>query len=145
MGFLILNIKTRQKKRLISTKDNSKKKIDNSNLIYIAANAAEEKKGENIVLLDVSRLTVLSDYFLIITAKSSSQIEAIASNIEEELVKMNCQLISKEGFIESNWTVLDFGNIIVHIMREKEREYYKLERFWCNATTIDKKQWKKAS
>ncbi|OGI20191.1 MAG: ribosome silencing factor [Candidatus Melainabacteria bacterium RIFCSPHIGHO2_02_FULL_34_12] len=111
----------------------------------MAANAAEEKKGENILLLDVSRLTVVSSCFLIITAKSQPQIQAIASNIEEELSKLNYKLISKEGFVDSNWVVLDFGDLVVHIMTEKERNYYKLERFWSNARTIDQKQWKKAS
>ena len=52
-------------------------------------------------------------------------------------------MISKEGFVGSNWIVLDFGNLIVHIMSEKERNYYKLERFWSNGIIIDKKKWEK--
>jgi len=128
-------------------KKSSKKKPGNYELkiAYIAANAAEEKKGENILLLDVSRLTIVSDYFLIITAKSTPQIHAIANYIEEKLSKFNYHLISKEGFINSTWTILDFGNVVVHIMTEKERNYYKLERFWSNAISINNKQWKKAS
>ena len=96
-------------------------------------------------MLDVKKLTVISDYFLIITAKSTTQVEAIARYIEDELDKLNYKLISKEGFVMSNWTVLDFGNLVVHIMTEKERDYYKLERFWSNATSIENKLWKKAS
>ena len=140
-----MSIKTNRKKRTLNKKNDSKQKDNNLNLIFIAANAAEEKKGEDIVLLDVSKLTVISDFFLIVTAKSSPQIEAIAKFIEEKLNTTGCRLILREGFVASNWVVLDFGNLVVHIMTQKEREYYKLERFWSNATFIEKKQWKKAS
>ena len=112
---------------------------------FIAANAANEKQGENILLLDVSKLTVISDYFLIVTAKSTPQIEAISKYIEETLFNFNYRLVSKEGFVGSNWVVLDFGNLVVHIMNEKERNYYKLEKFWSNASIFDKKKWEKAS
>lgn len=139
----ILNIKSnRQKKKL---KENLVNKNDDLNIAYIAAKCAEEKKGENILLLDVSKLTTISDYFLIITAKSTAQIEAISKLIEEKLTEVNYNLISKEGFVASNWIVLDFGNLVVHIMTEKERQYYKLERFWSNALLIDNKLWEKAS
>ncbi|MBI3590401.1 MAG: ribosome silencing factor [Candidatus Melainabacteria bacterium] len=122
-------------------------KEENNDLMfaYTAAKAAEEKKGEKVLLLDVSRLTVVADYFLIISAKSTPQIQALANHIEERLTKFNYQMISKEGFIDSNWIVLDFGNLVVHIMHERERDYYKLERFWSNAVLIDNKAWKKAS
>ena len=141
---MILKFKTKRKKRTVQKK--SVKKLENNNLkfLHLAASAAEEKKGEDILLLDVSKLTVISDYFMIITAKSTAQIQALANNIKEQLAKNDLKLISKEGFTDSTWVVLDFGNIIVHIMREQERNYYKLERFWSNATVIDSKPWKKA-
>ena len=132
-------------KRKTNTRKKTKTELSDLDYMFIAANAADEKKGENILLLDVSKLTVISDYFLIITAKSTPQIEAIAKSIEETLSKLNYKMISKEGFVGSNWVVLDFGNLIVHIMNEKERAYYKLEKFWSNATIIDKKKWEKAS
>ena len=142
---MILAVKTKSKKRTLTKK--TKTKLDNSDLklLHSAANAAYEKKGENILLLDVSKLTVISDYFLIISAKSSAQIEAIERNIKDELSKLNHPLISKEGLLGSSWTILDFGNIVVHIMGEKERDYYKLERFWSNATIIENKIWEKVS
>lgn len=127
------------------SKKNIKKLNNDLKIVYTAAKAAEEKKGENIIILDVSKLTVISDYFLLITAKSTPQIEAISRFIEEKLDELNYSLISKEGFVSSNWIVLDYGNLVVHIMHEKERNYYKLERFWSNATLVDNKIWKKAS
>ena len=142
---MILVLKAKRKKKEPNKKYNLKYKNEHLSSALIAASAAEEKKGESILLLDVSKLTIITDYFLMITAKSSPQIQAIAKYLEEKLCKLNCKLISKEGYIQSNWLVLDFGNIVVHIMNEEERNYYKLERFWSNATLIDKKLWKKAS
>ncbi len=139
-----MNIKLNRQKRP-SSKNKNLTEDNHLSIALLAAKIAEEKKGENILLLDVSKLTVLSDYFLIATAKSTPQINAIAKSLEESLRSVNYRLISKEGFVDSNWVVLDFGNLIVHIMNEKERNYYKLEKFWSNATLIDEKQWKKAS
>ena len=140
-----MNIKLNRKKREVKTKGSLKEESKDLNFAYIAANAAEEKKGENILLLDVSKLTTISDYFLIVTAKSTSQVEAVSSYIEEKLTELNYKLVSKEGFVTSNWIVLDFGNLVVHVMHQKERDYYKIERFWSNATLIDNKLWKMAS
>lgn len=142
---MILNFKIKQKKKLTQKKSQIKFENQDSYSAYVAARTAEEKKGENILLLDVSRLTIITDYFLIVTAKSTAQINAISKHLEETLGKLNQILISKEGFLMSNWVVLDFGNLVVHIMGEKERNYYKLERFWSNATLIDNKLWEKAS
>lgn len=134
-----MSIKLNRKKRTAQQKNTSK--LEPSDLYYasIAAKAAEEKKAEDILLLDVSRLSTISDYFLIVTARSTPQIEAIARHVEEKLSIVNYKLISKEGFIASNWVVLDFGNLVVHIMNETERNYYKLERFWSNAIIINNK------
>ena len=126
-------------------KVNLKSKNEDLSHVLLAAEAAEDKKGENIVLLDVSKLTTVSDYFLVVTANSTAQIQAIAKHVENTLKDLGLILVSKEGFVASNWVVVDFGNIVVHIMTEKERDYYKLERFWSNATIIDKKLWQKAS
>ncbi len=143
---MILNLKVKTNKNKSSqTRKKIKQEFDDLKYAFIAANIAEEKKGEDILLLDVSRLTIIASYFLIITAKSQPQIQAISTNIVERLTKENHTLISQEGFVNSNWIVLDFGNLVVHIMNNKERDYYKLERFWSNAKIIDRKQWKKAS
>lgn len=138
----ILSIRLNRKKE---KKSKLKLGTQDTNYAFIAAKAAEEKKGEEIVLLDVSRLTIVADYFLIIGAKSAAQIEAIANNIHQKLELLNHTLISKEGQPTSQWVILDYGNLIVHIMHENERAYYKLERFWSNARLIDNKVWKKAS
>jgi ribosome-associated protein len=140
-----LKIKALRKQNNPKQKNKFKKSPHEINLAYVAAKAAEDKKGENILLLDVSKLTLVADYFMIVTAKSSPQIDAIAKNIEENLSALNLKPVSKEGTSSSNWIILDFGNLVVHIMQENERNYYKLERFWSNGLVVNNKLWKKAS
>ena len=140
-----MKLKQKKKSKAYEKKSNFKLEKDDKYLACLAAHASSEKKAEDILLLDVSKLTVVGDYFLIVTAKSTPQIEAIAKNVEETLLKHNYQLVSKEGIGFSNWIVLDFGNIIVHVMGEKERTYYRLEQFWSNGEVVDKKLWEKAS
>lgn len=142
---MILTLKVKSKKTTQRNKNKSKFENNDLRYLYLAANAAFEKKGEDILLLDVSRLTTIADYFLIVSAKSQAQIEAIAKNIEERFSKTDYYLLSKEGFSTSNWIILDFGNIVVNIMNWQVRDYYKLERFWSNATIINSNLWKKAS
>lgn len=144
----ILAVKINRNKKLRSKSLKHKlKSIDISfEKAITACKAAYEKKGENITLLNVSKLTIISDYFVIITANSKPHLQILSRYIEEILKNnFNAHLISQEGVIDNVWSVLDFGDIIVHIMLEDERNYYKLESFWRNATFIDSKVWKKAS
>ncbi len=140
-----MKIKSLRKQRDSKQKNKLKQSPSEINSAYIAAKAAEGKQGENILLLQVGKLTVVADYFMVVTARSSPQIDAIAKSIEENLSVLNFNLLSKEGSAASNWVILDFGDLVVHIMHENERNYYKLERFWSNASVINNKLWKKAS
>ena len=140
-----MKLKQKKKNKVYEKKNSFKLEKNDKYLACLAAYASSEKKAEDILLLDVSRLTVLGDYFLIVTAKSAPQLEAIARHVEETLLKYGFRMVSKEGAGFSNWIVLDFGNIIVHIMGEKERIYYRLEQFWSNAEIVNKKFWEKAS
>lgn len=144
----ILSIKSKKNKKTLKSRTKKCKEEQTSyslGLALLACKAASDKKGENIVLLDVSKLTVISDYFLIISANSKPHLHALSRYIEDALSELNSKLISKEGINDNTWAVLDFGEIIVHIMMENERNFYKLESFWRNANFVDNKLWKKAS
>lgn len=135
----------KSKRTIKDSKKLKPKEIATKELLYEAANAAEDKKGTEILLLDVSKLTVISDYFLLITANSSPQARAIANNIEVKLKELERRVETKEGSKDNSWVVLDYGDMVVHIMTPEIRDFYKLERFWSNAIIIDNKTWKKAS
>lgn len=130
------NIKQKKK----TTEENSIQQ-----LAFIAARAADDKKGEDITIIDVSKLTTIADYFIVITVKSMTQIRAISDNIIDELKNANYNKRSVEGIDKNGWTVVDFGDIVIHIMTEEQRQYYKLESFWSNGKIINEKTWKKVA
>ncbi|MGE4384355.1 MAG: ribosome silencing factor [Endomicrobiaceae bacterium] len=113
------------------------KKINFLTLAKKVLKTAEEKKGENVIMLDVMGLTELANYFVIVTANSTPQINAIASEIEKIMkYDYNVPVIRRDGVASANWKVLDFGGLIVHIMSPYVREQYNLEKIW---TQINKK------
>ena len=98
--------------------------------------AAEDKKAADIVLLDVSELTSMADYFVICSGGSERQLGAIGDGIAEKLRDEGVRPIGREGGSNSHWTLLDFGFVIVHIFAPPERDYYQLERHWSKAKTV---------
>lgn len=103
----------------------------------LIAEAADERKGSDIVLLKVGDVTVLADYFVLITGYSKVQVRAIARSIEDKIEEtMNRRPIRSEGFAEGTWIVEDYGDVIVHVMMPQEREYYGLESFWGHAARV---------
>ena len=98
----------------------------------VAVKIAEDKKGENIVLLDVKELTEITNYFVIVTANSMPQINAIADEIEKTLkYDYETEVLRRDGGATVNWKVLDFGGIIIHIMSQDLRSLYNLENIWA--------------
>ncbi len=98
--------------------------------------AAEDKKAADIVLLDVTELTTMADYFVICSGGSERQLGAIADGISEQLRDEKIRPIGREGGANSHWVLLDFGSVVVHIFAPPERDYYQLERHWAKAKTI---------
>lgn len=96
----------------------------------------EEGKAEDIVLLDVSEVTILADYFVICSAGSQRQIQALADNISRELKEGVGRPLGVEGEPESGWVLVDYGDVILHIFMPEVRRLYDLEEFWKNAKTI---------
>ncbi|MFN4065968.1 MAG: ribosome silencing factor [Thermosynechococcus sp.] len=106
-------------------------------LAWTAAYAADDRKGVDICLLDVSGVSYLTDYFVIITGLSKTQVRAIYQGIEEAVLE-HCQRQPQhiEGQAECSWVLMDYGDVIVHVQLPKERQYYNLEAFWGHAQRI---------
>jgi len=97
---------------------------------------AEDKKAADIVLLDLSPLTTLADYFVICSGGSERQLDAIADGIVSALRDDKIRPYGREGTPASHWVLLDFGSVVVHIFTPPERDYYGLEKHWAEAKTI---------
>ena len=115
--------------------------VDSRTAAFAAANSAEVKKGKGTIVLDVRQVTSLADYFVITGGESPSQVKAIVEAVDEKLQPLGCKAIGVEGKSESRWVLLDYGDIIVHVLHEKERGYYKLEQFWNHALLVSRSEW----
>jgi ribosome-associated protein len=103
----------------------------------LAAKVLIEKKAEDVVVLDISSISVLADYFVIATGKSSIHVKALSDEVEEKLLESGCRIRGKEGYEEARWVLIDFFDVIVHVFDEDSRDYYDLERLWSDAVRID--------
>ncbi|MDR3589290.1 MAG: ribosome silencing factor [Negativicutes bacterium] len=104
-----------------------------SYLPELVASAASDKKARDIVILDMEGITLVADHFVICSANSTTQVQAIADNIEEKLAEKGIKPLRKEGYRDSHWVLLDFGDCVVHIFVEEDRRFYNLERLWGDA------------
>lgn len=108
--------------------------ISSEKLAYEIAEAADDKKASDIVLLKVTEISYLADYFVIATGFSTTQVKAICDSIEEQIrAKYQLEPLRIQGKTDGRWVVVDYGEVIVHIFMQEEREYYNLEAFWGHA------------
>ncbi|MCY1531555.1 Ribosomal silencing factor RsfS [compost metagenome] len=120
-----------------------KKKIVNLStyLSEIAIHGMQEKKGNDIVRLDLRSLnSAVSDYFVVCNADSSTQVKAIADNVEEEIYKLTqTNPWHKEGHDHAEWVILDYFDVVIHIFKTEKREFYGIEDLWGDAETTNYK------
>lgn len=110
------------------------KEIENK--VSIISQAIEDKGGTDVQAIDVSKMTSIADYFVIASGNSSTQVKAIADEVESKMFLAGFDKINnKEGYSSARWILIDFGDIIAHIFHKEEREFYNLERLW----TIERK------
>ena len=107
-------------------------------LARIAAVAADAKKATDVVVLDLTSVSDVCDYFLICTCANARQLDSVIEEIEEK-VKANAGLnaLSHEGRAGASWVLLDFGSLVVHAFLPEARDYYRLERLWGDAPEVD--------
>ena len=102
----------------------------------LAIQALEEKKAEDIQVIDISEISAIADYFIIANGTNRSQIQAIADNVEEKLGRAGTQFKQMEGYDTANWILIDFLDIIVHIFDRENRTFYDLERIWRDGKKV---------
>ena len=99
--------------------------------------ALDEKKGMDIKLLKIDRVSSLADYFLICTGTSNTHVRTLCDYAEYTLEQLGEPMLGREGHRGNSWELLDFGCIVVHVFTEEAREFYSLERLWADAETVD--------
>ena len=105
----------------------------------IACKALEEKKGEDICVIDIADVSVLADYFIIANGSNSNQVNALVDSVEEELSKAGYEAKQREGYGMGSWVLLDYSDIIVHVFDKENRLFYDLERIWKYGNRIEVK------
>ncbi|MBF2025271.1 MAG: ribosome silencing factor [Oscillatoriales cyanobacterium C42_A2020_001] len=107
-------------------------------LALTAIQAADDRKGGDIILLRVTEVSLLADYFVLVTGYSKAQVRAIAGAVADKVQDEQLRApIHTEGMAESTWVLQDYGDVIVHVLMPHEREFYNLEAFWGHAERID--------
>lgn len=111
--------------------------MDSRKLARLCLELADSKKAENLVILDVRKLTSVTDYFVIGTGTSEPHLRAIVDEITDG-VREQCDLRPRnvDGGLETSWVVLDFSSVIIHIMKEETRQHYDLETLWSDAPRV---------
>jgi len=107
--------------------------MESKELAQKISQLALDKKGNDIIILDLKKLSDVTDYFVIVSCESDIHVKTIANFIEDELKKEKIRVWHKEGYSKLNWVLLDYIDVVTHIFRPDTREYYGLEKLWADA------------
>ncbi|MCA1063476.1 ribosome silencing factor [Rossellomorea sp. AcN35-11] len=110
------------------------------NLVELAFKAADDKRAEDIVVLDMKGVSLIADYFLICHGNSDKQVQAIARELKDKAEEQGYTVKRLEGFDQARWILVDLGDVVAHIFHKEERGYYNLERLWGDASFVEIEQ-----
>lgn len=110
--------------------------MNENELLVTTVQAADEKKAEDIVVLNMKGISLVTDYFVICHGNSERQVQAIANEIKEQVHKKGFPVKKLEGFEDARWILVDLGDVVVHVFHRDERTYYNLERLWGDAPVV---------
>lgn len=110
---------------------------EQAEMAKVAYMALDEKKGEDIKIIDISGVSTLADYFVIANGTNITQVQALVENVEEKMYKAGFEIKRKEGSHGSTWILMDFGDIVVDVFDKEDRLFYDLERMWSDGKQIE--------
>ena len=111
--------------------------MNNQELLKISVKAADDKRAEDILALNMKGISLIADYFIICHGNSDKQVQAIAKEMKEKAQENGYDVKRIEGFDEARWVLIDLGDVVAHIFHRDERSYYNLERLWGDAPLED--------
>ena len=106
-------------------------------MAQLACKAIDDKKGKDIKVIDIHKVSVIADYFVIASGTNQNQVQAIVDNIQEQLGRAGFEAKQIEGSKNSSWILMDYGDMIVHVFDEENRLFYDLERIWRDGKVLD--------
>lgn len=121
----------------ISQREGNAGLVESAQMAQVAALTADEKKGKEVRILDIRSISSVADYFVICSGTNPTHVRALADTVEEKLSSCGLALHHMEGYQNGRWILLDFGDVVVHVMHEEERGFYNLERLWGDARVVD--------
>ena len=120
--------------------------LDSKKLACVIARTLDDKLGKDITILNISNVSSLADYFVIVTGDSTPQVKALMNNTKERIKELFSRApIRMENDLKNRWNLLDYGDVVVHILHKEERETYAIEKFWSNAFSIAEDEWREIS
>ena len=112
----------------------------------IVARYLDEKIAKDISILNISNVSSFADYFVICSAQSNTQVKALTENLADKVKQTFTRLpLGKENDIKNRWNLIDYGDVVVHILHQEDREAYAIEKFWNHALKIEREEWEKES
>ena len=110
---------------------------DSKDMLKVIIDALQDKKAEDIRVIDISNVSVIADYFVIASGSNTNQIQAMVDNVEEEMFKAGFDDPKVEGYNTASWILLDYKYVIVHVFSEDDRAFYNIERIWRDGKEVD--------
>ena len=110
--------------------------LESNELARKAVDVAEDRKAEDIVMLDIRKVSIIADYFVICTGTSDRHVKAIAREIDEKLGEAGVKPINIEGMEAGEWVLMDYGAVLIHVFDRETRDYYRLEQLWAGAQPV---------
>ncbi|MDX8045905.1 ribosome silencing factor [Gracilibacillus sp. S3-1-1] len=111
--------------------------MEDKQLLDLVTKACDDKRAEDIVLLDMQNVSVISDYFLICEGSNERQVQAIAREVKDVAEEADLHVKRMEGFDQARWVLVDLGDVVCHIFHRDERSYYNLEKLWGDAPQLE--------
>jgi ribosome-associated protein len=106
--------------------------LDHNKIADKAYEILADKKARNVEIIDISEVSILADFFIICSGTSTTHIKSLADELEFRMDEAGYNMIHKEGYESARWILLDFGELVVHIFHEEDRDFYNLERLWSD-------------
>ncbi len=120
--------------------------LSSKKLACVIAGLLDDKLGKDITILNISNVSSLADYFVIVTGDSTPQVKALMNNTKEKIKDLFQRApLRVENDLKNRWNLLDYGDVIVHILHRDERATYAIEKFWSNAFSVSEDEWKEIS